>query len=76
MGPLCDEALPTLQTLVALADSLGVSPAELLGDSAAADDPWIREIVAIAETVPMDRRSLALDILRALARSRAETDTR
>lgn len=58
--------LPTLSMLIAMAKALGCSPAELL-DDVTTKDPWLDEVVAIAESVPKGRRELVLAVLRAMA---------
>lgn len=58
--------LPTLDTLIKLAKALGCSPAELLGDTRAAKDPWLDEVAAVAASVPKARRELALAVLKVM----------
>jgi transcriptional regulator with XRE-family HTH domain len=60
------EALPTVQTLIALADALGAQPAELLGDLQHKAE-WIDELIAIAVTVPASARPLLIALAREVA---------
>ena len=60
------QKLPTLDTLVRLARSVGGTPAELLGDVKVSDE-WLDEVMAVARTVPKGQRSVALAVLRAVA---------
>lgn len=58
------EKLPTLHTLLVLAQRLDVAPADLLGD--AKRDPWLDELIDVGATVPQHARSLALSVLRTI----------
>lgn len=60
------EALPTVQTLVALAKALGAQPAELLGD-VQHKDRSLDEVIAVAVTVPASARPLVLALVRSVA---------
>jgi putative transcriptional regulator len=60
--------LPTLDTLVTLAQALSVPASELLGEPQA--DPWLEEIVTVAVTMPRSLRPVALVVLRAMAAQR------
>jgi transcriptional regulator with XRE-family HTH domain len=60
--------LPTLDTLVTLAQALSVPPSELLGEPQA--DPWLEEVVTVAATMPRSLRPVALGVLRAMATQR------
>lgn len=64
------EAVPTLQTLEGLAGALGVSVADLLGDTTTEGDAWLDELLAVAHAVARARRALALDVLKAVATAR------
>ncbi len=65
------EKLPTLETLAALADALGVSSAELLGGSEPAKDPWLDEVMAAARAIPAEHRALVLAFVRTAATVRS-----
>jgi transcriptional regulator with XRE-family HTH domain len=60
--------LPTLDTLVALAQALNVPASELLGEPQS--DPWLEEVVTVAATMPRSLRPVALVVLRAIAAQR------
>lgn len=61
--------LPTLDTLITLAKSLEISPAELLGD-VGVKDRWVDDVLAVASSVPESRRDLALAVLKTIATKR------
>jgi transcriptional regulator with XRE-family HTH domain len=58
--------LPTLDTLVLLAKALDMSPAELLGD-VRPKDHWLDDVLAVATSIPEQRRGIALAVLKAVA---------
>jgi transcriptional regulator with XRE-family HTH domain len=58
--------LPTLDTLILIAEALEVSPAELLGD-VSEQDPWVDDLLVVSATIPEDRRAIAIAILRTIA---------
>jgi transcriptional regulator with XRE-family HTH domain len=60
------QALPTVQTLVALAGVLETTPADLLGGGNGGDE-WVEGLVAVATTIPVSQRQLAMALLRAVA---------
>jgi transcriptional regulator with XRE-family HTH domain len=60
------EQLPSLDTLLILAKKLNVSVADLLDDTVIADD-WLDEVAAVAASIPVERRAMALAVLRTIA---------
>lgn len=58
--------LPTLDTLILIADALELSPAELLGD-VGQQDPWVEDVLVVSSTIPEERRGLAIAVLRTIA---------
>lgn len=60
------EALPTVQTLVDLAEALQATPGELLGGGPERDE-WIDRLVATAVTVPQERRGMLLELVEVVA---------
>ena len=60
--------LPTLKALNQLARALGTAPGELLGGGEREPDAWLSELTQLAGAIPESSRSLAREILRAIAR--------
>jgi transcriptional regulator with XRE-family HTH domain len=58
--------LPTLGTLILIAEALELSPAELLGD-VGQQDPWVEDVVVVSSTIPEERRAIAIAVLRTIA---------
>lgn len=67
------EALPTIQTLFVFAKALGTSATQLLGEDEGHDE-WLDRLIAVAQAVPPDQRSLVLALVHAVSTTPRDAD--
>jgi len=67
------EKIPGLDTVEAVAQSLELSPGELLGEEPVGD-AWLKQLLIIAQSVPPARRGTLLTLLAAIAAALSRPD--